>query len=45
MVTHDPHAAGYGDRLITLRDGLIESEEILRDRTGGMLSRPRYVSG
>ena len=45
MVTHDPQAAGYGDRLITLRDGLIESEEILRDRTGGMLSRPRYVSG
>src|SRR5260370_13272163 len=32
MVTHDPQAAGYGDRLITLRDGLIESEEILRDR-------------
>src|SRR6516225_8466513 len=27
MVTHDPQAAGYGDRLITLRDGLIESEE------------------
>jgi len=45
MVTHDPQAAGYGDRLITLRDGLIESEEILRDRTGGMLSRSRYVSG
>src|SRR6266852_4016257 len=32
MVTHDPQAAGYGDRLITIRDGLIESEEILRDR-------------
>jgi putative ABC transport system ATP-binding protein len=26
MVTHDPHAAGYGDRTIHLRDGLIESE-------------------
>src|SRR5260370_18125756 len=35
MVTHDPQAAAYGDRLITLRDGLIESEEILRDRTAG----------
>ncbi len=33
MVTHDPQAAQYGDRLITIRDGLIESEEILRDRT------------
>ncbi len=32
MVTHDPQAAGYGDRLITIRDGLIESEEILRER-------------
>src|SRR5713226_5617268 len=42
MVTHDPQAAGYGDRLITIRDGLIESEETLRDRTGDMLSRPRY---
>jgi putative ABC transport system ATP-binding protein len=31
MVTHDPQAAGYGDRLITIRDGLIESEEILRE--------------
>jgi putative ABC transport system ATP-binding protein len=26
MVTHDPHAAAYGDRTIHLRDGLIESE-------------------
>jgi putative ABC transport system ATP-binding protein len=33
MVTHDPQAAAYGDRLITIRDGLIESEEILRERT------------
>jgi putative ABC transport system ATP-binding protein len=33
MVTHDPQAAQYGDRLITIRDGLIESEEILRHRT------------
>jgi putative ABC transport system ATP-binding protein len=33
MVTHDPQAAQYGDRLITIRDGLIESEEMLRDRT------------
>jgi len=33
MVTHDSQAAAYGDRLITIRDGLIESEESLRDRS------------
>ncbi len=33
MVTHDSQAAGYGDRLITIRDGLIESEEVLSDRS------------
>lgn len=27
MVTHDPQAASYGDRVIHLRDGLIEAEE------------------
>ncbi len=26
MVTHDPRAASYGTRLVTLRDGLIESD-------------------
>lgn len=26
MVTHDPRAASFGDRLITMRDGLIESD-------------------
>jgi len=26
MVTHDPRAASFGDRLITLRDGVIESD-------------------
>jgi putative ABC transport system ATP-binding protein len=30
MVTHDPRAAGYGDRIIRLRDGRIESEELVR---------------
>jgi putative ABC transport system ATP-binding protein len=24
MVTHDPHAAAYGDRLVLIRDGLVE---------------------
>jgi putative ABC transport system ATP-binding protein len=31
MVTHDPSAAQYGDRLIYIRDGLIEATEELRD--------------
>jgi putative ABC transport system ATP-binding protein len=26
MVTHDPRAASYGNRLVTLRDGVIESD-------------------
>jgi len=30
MVTHDPRAAGYGTRLIQLRDGLIESDAEVR---------------
>jgi putative ABC transport system ATP-binding protein len=27
MVTHDPAAAAYGDRIVHIRDGLIDSEE------------------
>jgi len=27
MVTHDPEAARYGDRIVHIRDGLVESEE------------------
>jgi putative ABC transport system ATP-binding protein len=27
MVTHDPHAAAYGNRLVRIRDGLVESDE------------------
>jgi putative ABC transport system ATP-binding protein len=30
MVTHDQHAASFGDRLLTLRDGLIESDHPTR---------------
>jgi putative ABC transport system ATP-binding protein len=29
LVTHDPAAAAYGDRLVRIRDGLVESEERL----------------
>jgi putative ABC transport system ATP-binding protein len=27
MVTHDPAAAAYGDRIVHIRDGLLEREE------------------
>lgn len=32
MVTHDPRAATYGHRLVTLRDGLLESDELVSAR-------------
>lgn len=32
MATHDPKAAGYADRVICVRDGLIESDEKPRHR-------------
>jgi putative ABC transport system ATP-binding protein len=32
LVTHDPKAAAYADRLIHICDGLIESEKDLRGR-------------
>ncbi len=32
MVSHDPQAAAVGDRILTIRDGLVESEEPVRDR-------------
>jgi putative ABC transport system ATP-binding protein len=32
MVTHDADSAAYGDRLISLRDGLVEAEKLLRGR-------------
>lgn len=32
MVTHDAHAATYGDRIVHLRDGLIESEERVTEK-------------
>jgi putative ABC transport system ATP-binding protein len=33
MVTHDAHAAAYGDRIVHLRDGLVESEEWIKEKT------------
>jgi putative ABC transport system ATP-binding protein len=32
MVTHDQKAAEYGDRLVRIRDGLVEAEERVRGR-------------
>jgi putative ABC transport system ATP-binding protein len=32
MVTHDQRAAEYGDRLVRIRDGLVEKEEQVRGR-------------
>ena len=42
MVTHDPHAAAIADRLVRIRDGLIESTESLSgvERRHGMVVRP-----
>lgn len=34
MVTHDPRAASYGDRLVCFRDGLIESDGVPEPRKG-----------
>jgi putative ABC transport system ATP-binding protein len=39
MVTHDDHAAHYGDRIVHIRDGLIEKEEP-GCRTGNMETMP-----
>lgn len=32
MVTHDPTAASYGTRVVHIRDGLIESDELVSER-------------
>jgi hypothetical protein len=32
MVTHDPGAAAYGDRLVTIRDGLLHAEPADRQK-------------
>jgi putative ABC transport system ATP-binding protein len=45
MVTHDPRAASFGHRLVTLRDGLIESDAAPAPRSdaggGGIEEHPR----
>ncbi|HEX3149269.1 MAG TPA: ABC transporter ATP-binding protein, partial [Gemmataceae bacterium] len=38
MVTHDRRAAEYGDRVVHIKDGLIASEEQLRERPGRLVA-------
>jgi putative ABC transport system ATP-binding protein len=33
MVTHDAHAATYGDRIVSIKDGRIESEERVQEKS------------
>jgi putative ABC transport system ATP-binding protein len=40
MVTHDPQAAAYGDRVVRLRDGRIESQEQVRGRHAVAAANP-----
>jgi putative ABC transport system ATP-binding protein len=38
MVTHDAQAAAYGDRIVHIKDGLIDAEEFVRGRQAHALS-------
>jgi putative ABC transport system ATP-binding protein len=38
MVTHDAQAAAYGDRIVHIKDGLIDAEEIVRGTQAHVLS-------
>jgi len=38
MVTHDRKAAGYGDRIVHISDGLVASEEVLRAGPGKLVA-------
>ncbi|MCI0640529.1 MAG: ABC transporter ATP-binding protein [Gemmataceae bacterium] len=40
MVTHDAQAAGYGDRTIHIRDGLIDADELVVARTTHAITVP-----
>ena len=37
MVTHDRKAAEYGDRIVHIEDGLVASEEQIRERSGRLV--------
>jgi putative ABC transport system ATP-binding protein len=40
MVTHDAEAAGYGDRIVHIRDGKVDSEEIVEPRKDYVIRLP-----
>ncbi len=40
MVTHDPHAAAYGDRIVHIRDGLVDHEETVGGHDGRAVPNP-----
>jgi putative ABC transport system ATP-binding protein len=33
MVTHDAHAARFGDRIVHIRDGLVESQDWIKEKS------------
>lgn len=33
LITHEPEIAAFADRIITIRDGLIESDKIMKDKS------------
>jgi putative ABC transport system ATP-binding protein len=39
MVTHDAHAATFGDRIVHIRDGLVEAEERVCEKTNFVAAR------
>jgi putative ABC transport system ATP-binding protein len=40
LVSHDPMAAGYADRVFALRDGTLREGEVPGDEVAWMLARP-----
>jgi putative ABC transport system ATP-binding protein len=48
MVTHDPHSASYGDRIVHIRDGRIEKEDrihqpVVRGQESGVRDRESEI--
>ena len=45
MVTHDRKAADYGDRIIHISDGLVASEERVRERASKLVHASTFADG
>ncbi len=45
MVTHDAHAATFGDRIVHIRDGRVESEERFKKKVSGPFSPEKILEG